>query len=228
MGGHADLVYHFDERTPVELLYEIKDEKTEKNFSLKKLSKSIKLKNLLLTAEAVRAVGDKTPLGEGGLKNFFVMAYRMTSVPERLIGPVVKEGRKTTVFDIPFEVEEVRRSLWDTVENQNRLGMSENYNLVTNNCITSAIRGLANGLTPEQEARIEKELHRTFRKISALSRNDISEAELNKLFNDYSKLINENKARIGATPISERPYFMDWLTDKQKVALRINGCKSLF
>lgn len=228
MGGHADLVYHFDEKTPLELIYEIKDTKTQKGFSVVKLSQSIPLNSILLTAEVVKAVGDKTPLAEGGIKNAFAMAYRMTSVPERLIEPVINEGRKTTVFDIPFTAEQTRRSFLDTIESQSRIGMSENYNLVSNNCITSAIRGLANGLTPEEEARVERELVLTFKKISTLSRNDMSEEEMRRLFEDYSKIINSNKSKVSATPIMERSYFTDWLSEEQKETARQNGCKQLF
>lgn len=221
-GGHADLVYHFDEKTPVELVYEIK------NANLKKVSKPIQLGSVVLTAEAVRAIGDTSSLADGGIKNAFAMAYRMTSIPERLIGPVVKEGRRTTVIDIPYDINQVRRSFFDTIENQNRIGMSENYNLIINNCITSAIRGLANGLTPEEERRVEKELLRTFKKISAISRNDLSEEEMRKLFEDYLKIIRANKSKIGVTPIIEKSYFLDWLSEKQKELVLSNNCKQLF
>jgi len=131
------------------------------------------------------------------------------------------------VFDIPYDINQVKKSFFDTIENQNRVGMRENYNLIINNCITSAIRGLANGLTPQEEKRVEKELILTFKKISALSRYDLSEEQTRKLFEDYLKIINANRSTIGATPIKEKPYFIQWLNENQKTKLQIS-CKQLF
>src|SRR5690606_21196414 len=108
-GGHADLVYEVDPKKPIELIYEIKDAHNSKGYRLSRLRNPIVLGEILLTAEVVRAVGDKTKLKEGGLNHSFAMAYRMVSVPERLIEPVLVEGRRTTAVEIPFDRDQVKR-----------------------------------------------------------------------------------------------------------------------
>ncbi len=233
MGGHADLVYTFNKKMPLELIYEIRDGESEKDFSLIRLSKPILLQHILLTAEAVKIVGDVTPLAKGGIENKFGMAYRMTSIPERLIEPVIVEGRKTTVFDVPFDKSKVVRSFWDTVNTQSKIGMSENYNLVSNNCITSAVRGLANGLTAAEEARVEAELARTFLRIGALSRQDLTDAEIKEMLSEYAKMLRGGvggavKSKATFTPIMERSFFTDWLTEEQKATIVNRSCKQIF
>lgn len=224
MGGHADLVYHLAEGKPLELIYEIRDTKDNSDYTLIKLPQAITLDHILLTAELVKAVGDTTDLKEGGLENKFGMAYRMTSVPERLIETVVGEGRKTTVYDIPFDAQATQQSFWDTLNAQNQIGMSENYDLIVNNCITSAIRGLANGLSPEQEAQVKKQLAISFKEIGLLSRENITEDKIKSMMNEYAKLLGANQASFKCTPIIEESFFTDWLTDAQKEKVSKDGC----
>lgn len=227
-GGHADLLYHLDKSKPLELIYEIKDAKNAQGFELVKLDKPLLMDHILLTAEAARVPGDKAGLKEGGLNNHFVITYRMTTIPERLVPTVIGEGRKTTVYDIPFDQRAAQTSFWRTVNEQSEKGMSENYNLISKNCITSAIEGLANGLTDKEKAHLQVEITRAMKKIRAMSRKDLTNEEIKKMVQDYSKILGPRAAQIKVQSILEKSYFTQWLTEVQKEIAKSLMCRNLF
>ncbi len=212
-GGHADLIYHLDSSDPMELVYEILD--TQQGHRFVKLSKPIALNEILLTAEAVRVTGDKTPLKEGGLNDSFAMVYRMTSIPERLIGPVLETGRKTTVYDLNFDPQSVQKAFVETVIQQSYIGMSTNYHLLTNNCITSAVFGLINGLSKEEQARLRIQIAKTVAKLKTMSTKDLTEEEIQRMIKEYADILGEKGQNIVGQSIHKKVYFLKWLTKNQ-------------
>jgi hypothetical protein len=227
-GGHADNVYHFDPKTPVELIYEITEANNFEGYEFTKLSHPIKLTDLVLTAEAVSTVNDKPSLVEGGLTGQFAMAHRLTSVPERLINPVVVEGRKTTVFNIPLDHGETIDSFWNSVISFSKVGMSKNYNLLTHSCITSAIESLSYGLSDVEKALLQKKINKVMVQLNRLSVEDLNEHEIDDIVKDFLETFKIHGEQITSSPIQENEFFMKYLTNEQKESLKEKTCAGLF
>lgn len=208
-GGHANVVFHFPNNNPLELLFEINEEETEIKFV--KLSQPIKLKDIIFTAEAVRIIGDSTPLLEGGLQSKFGMAYRLTSVSERLLGPVLEEGRKTSVIDIPFSAEETSQSFWSSLHKYNLRQMNDNYDLLTRNCITTAIDVVLNGLGQEKRKKYELELKQLGHTLAQRNLKDQNPNFINQHLNEMFQSLVENKFVGKINNILEMDFFLDSL-----------------
>jgi hypothetical protein len=229
-GGHADNVYHFDPEKPVELMYEIKDQYGVEEYKEHKLTEIIKLNHLVMTAEAVATMNTKPSLIEGGLTNQFAMGYRLTSVPERLLNPVLTEGRTTTVYDIPLTATEVQQSFLVSMLEASKIGMSTNYNLIDNNCITSAIHSLTNGLSQTDQRKIQAKISRRMVQLTRLHTEDLTKEEVQDMISDFLMTLKVHGKKLHSSPIQTNDFFTEWLSEAQKKSLIDSNliCAKLF
>jgi hypothetical protein len=227
-GGHADVVYHLSESSPVQLIYEIKDANNIRGYDLIRLENPILLPDIVLTAEAVTTVNDKVGLVEGGLTNELGMAYRLTSVTERLAQPVLEEGRDTKVYNAPLSPAETEKSFWRTIIDESKEGMSTNYNLLMHNCITSALEALSNGLNKTEKFILESKLSKTMLQLSRLHTEELKEHKAQAIIIGLLHDFKIHNQEIKSTPIQESKFFVDSLTKEQKQLMTSKSCSLLF
>jgi hypothetical protein len=224
VGGHADLVYQLDPKKPVELLYEIKDSDSSRGYELVELKEPIRLSELVYSAEAVKVTGDKSGLAEGGMSLKFAIAYRLTSVRERLVEPVLGEGRKTTAVNVGFDEFKAQKSFWNSVTKYHSLGMSTNYHLITNNCITSAVTALSLGLSATERQYVEARLQSVTYNINELGISKLSDAKIKQILAENLSIFNQYGRNMSMQSILNKPYFVNSLTPSEQSTM----CKATF
>jgi hypothetical protein len=212
VGGHADLVYESSRPKSIELIYEIVDVATDKGYEYRRLEDPIRLSELVFSAEAVKVHGDKTKLTEGGITNKFAITYRLTSIPQRMNEPVIREGRKTTAIRVPYDPTTTTKSFWEMVARSSHVGMSTNYNLITNNCITSAVDALALGLDDRYRKLVTGEMNRAAEALNRLQIENLTDTKIRDLFQNYLRFLQSHGYSVSYQSILDKSYFVDWLS----------------
>lgn len=223
-GGHGSNVFHFDPITPVELIEEIIENSSGTRFI--KLEKPIILMDLLISAEAVKTMSTKSGLVEGGLTNQFAMAYRLTSPPERLFPTVIGEKRQTTVIEIPFTQDQASNAFMYSILEWNDRRMNTNYNLASNNCISSALEGLAFGLTYDELQFVKRKMKRAIIQLNRLHTEDVTDAQIKRAFESFVMVLDQSGYKVRSGPIQDYKFYTDWLAYANERG--IDACSLLF